>query len=47
MPLLYDFFAKFDYLYVLNQANTSLETEKQEVPLSVGDLIYEVEPIIM
>ncbi|CAK2901152.1 conserved hypothetical protein [Vibrio crassostreae] len=43
MPLLYDFFVKFDYLYVLRQSNSTLNNEESEVLLSAQDLIYEVQ----
>ncbi|WP_261881522.1 hypothetical protein [Vibrio coralliirubri] len=46
-PLLYDFFVKFDYLYVLRKSNSTLKDEESEVLLSAQDLIYEVQLTIM
>ncbi|PML09486.1 hypothetical protein [Vibrio lentus] len=46
-PLLYDFFVKFDYLYVLRQSNSTLNGEEPEVLLSAQDLIYEVQLTVM
>ncbi|MFA0057539.1 hypothetical protein [Vibrio echinoideorum] len=47
MPLLNDFFVKFDYLYAHHQTDTSLKSEEAEVMLSAEDLIYEVQLTIM
>ncbi len=47
MPLLYDFFVKFDYLFVLRQSNSSLTDEESEVLLSAQDLVHEVQLTMM
>lgn len=47
LPLLYDFFVKFDYLYVLGQSNSTLNDEESEVFLSAQNLIHEVQLSIM
>ncbi|CAH7234974.1 conserved hypothetical protein [Vibrio chagasii] len=47
MPLLYDFFVKFDYLFVLRQSNSTLTDEESEVLLAAQDLAFEVQLTIM